>query len=388
MTNGPRVTACLYPWDVIGDPSVPARIENLGADSVVLAAAYHTTRAATPQHPDRRVVEARHSALYLPVRPSAWSGSELVPAAATEWTGEENSFGHARDILTRAGIDVDAWVVLTHNSLLGARHPELTVRNAFGDRYGYALCPANAAVRRYAALLVHEVAEAGRPSGLVVEACGPLGFGHLSHHDKTAGADWTAVDEQLLSVCFCAGCAAEYTAAGLDPEQLAAAVRQALGGAAASIVEALDKYADAVLAVREGMIAALRDEVIGVARAAGITRLMFHATADPWATGPAAAVAGAQDAADGYIAGCWGPAPAAVESVRSLRAVAGPQPRIGAYVTILPPQPQDAAALAAHWTTLLDGGVDELHVYHAGLASAARIAAASEAIGAIRRERT
>ena len=40
------------------------------------------------------------------------------------------------------GLQVEAWIVLTHNSTLGRAHPDLVVRNAFGDAYPYALCPA------------------------------------------------------------------------------------------------------------------------------------------------------------------------------------------------------------------------------------------------------
>ena len=62
-------TAYLYPWDVLGDPDAAPRIAGLGVDRVALAAAHHAVRAATPRHAARRVVDARHAALYVPVRP-------------------------------------------------------------------------------------------------------------------------------------------------------------------------------------------------------------------------------------------------------------------------------------------------------------------------------
>ena len=35
------VAAFAYPWDILGDPEAPDRLRDLGADTVVLAAAYH-----------------------------------------------------------------------------------------------------------------------------------------------------------------------------------------------------------------------------------------------------------------------------------------------------------------------------------------------------------
>ncbi|MFB6783754.1 hypothetical protein ACFCX0_42310 [Streptomyces sp. NPDC056352] len=58
-----------YPWDLDGDPAAADRIRAVGVDAVALAAVYHTTRAATPLHPARRVFEAAHAACYVPCAP-------------------------------------------------------------------------------------------------------------------------------------------------------------------------------------------------------------------------------------------------------------------------------------------------------------------------------
>ncbi|GAA5066155.1 hypothetical protein HNP84_001196 [Thermocatellispora tengchongensis] len=377
----------LYPWDVLGDPEAAGRLAALGVRSVALAAAYHSVRAATPRHPRRRVVDARHAALYVPVREAAWRHARLAPESGAAWTGSEDAYGEARDALARHGVEVDAWVVLTHSSLLGGRHPGLVARNAFGEAYPYALCPSAPEVREYARLLVREVVAQGRPGGLVAEACGPMGFGHQGCHEKTAGADWSPLEERLLSLCFCAACRDALAAAGCDPDALAARVRAALGageatggpapGGAAGMDEVLEEVlkdgAAAVLAVRAAGVAALRDAV--AEEAAGVPRLAFHASPDPWATGPAAHVTGGGR----LIVPCW---EGGVEALRAMRAAAGPAARLGAYVTVLPPRPADAAALAGHWRRLREAGASELHVYHAGLASAARLEAAAAALRA------
>ncbi|NUP78427.1 MAG: hypothetical protein HOV96_12870, partial [Nonomuraea sp.] len=204
--------AYVYPWDVVGDPSAPARLAALGVDTIALAASYHSTRAATPYHPEHRVLDVPYPAFYLPIRPHAWS--RLTPAAPT-WTPPD-AYLQAQAALRKAGLKVHAWIVLTHNSHLGARYPDLTVRNAFGDPYPYALCPAHEDVQEYCETLVTETLTLAEPDGLILEACGPMGFGHQSVHEKTSGADWTPVDADLLSLCFCTLCTPRYPPATKD----------------------------------------------------------------------------------------------------------------------------------------------------------------------------
>ncbi len=305
-----------YPWD-LDDPAAADRAAGLGLDAVAVAASYHSTRAATPLHPTRRTVVARHAAFYLPVRESAWRGARLTPAAPT-WPG---SFTDAREALRAAGLPVHAWVVLTHNTRLGTAHPDLTVRNAFGESYEYALCPASDEVADYCATLVAETLELGEPDGVILEACGPLGVDHGGHHDKLEFAAWTPVQRALLSLCFGAGCASRSRAAAIDPDRLRTVVRAALhpdaagtvatrldgvatglGGMAtaaprpdpmpSTVDDVLGELAGPVRAVRAGLAAGLRERLVEQIRAARPdARIALHANPDPYATGPFATVA-------------------------------------------------------------------------------------------------
>ncbi|MEU4558374.1 hypothetical protein AB0F72_08290 [Actinoplanes sp. NPDC023936] len=367
-----NAVAYLYPWDVLGDPRAVDRVAALGVNRVALGASYHAVRAATPLHPRHRIVHATHGALYLPVPERRWATAAIRPRTAAAWTGRDDSFAAARDLLRARGLEVDAWVVLTHTDPVTPTG--FAPRNAFGDTYGYGLCPAFREVRDYARTLVEEVMRAGAPDGLIVEACGPMGAGHQSEHEKTAGADWDALDERLLSICFCAAC----TDLMADPGGARSAVTAAVG--TGRFVP--DEVAADVLAVRSTVTAALRDEVVFAARAAGAAgaaraagaagRLGFFADADPWAVGPAAHV---REKGDFYIASAWD---ASISRVAALRAsVTG---RVAAYVTILPPTVPDSDRLTRDWQGLIDAGADELHVYHAGLASAARLDAAARAL--------
>ena len=120
---GPQVTGYLYPWDVLGDREAVEWIKDSGVDRVALAAAYHSVRAGTPRHPDRRVVDAGSAALYVPAG-DAFTGQPLVPGSAWDWTGTENAFGEAAAALQAANLPVDAWAVLTHSSAAGGRIPK------------------------------------------------------------------------------------------------------------------------------------------------------------------------------------------------------------------------------------------------------------------------
>jgi hypothetical protein len=162
-----QIGAYLYPWDVDGDPAAADRIAGLGLTEVTLAAAYHTVRAVTPFHPEHRIV-TRDAAVYYRTDAARWSGSGLRPAEAEP----AGSFERAAQRLRAAGITVTAWLVLAHNSRLGAAAPEHTVRNAFGDRYPWALCAASPAVGEYAAAVAAEAAALDGAGAVELEACG------------------------------------------------------------------------------------------------------------------------------------------------------------------------------------------------------------------------
>lgn len=379
-----NTVAYAYPWDLVGDPAAAARIAGLGVDAVALAASYHTVRAATPLHPAHRVVDARHAALYLPVRPEAWRGRRLAPAAPP-WMDGPDSFGAAASALRDVGLPVYAWTVLTHSSRLGSTTPDLAVRNAFGDHYPYALCPANADVVEYCATLIREIVQIGQPDGIVLEACGPLGVVHGGHHEKTDGADWTPAQQRLLSLCCCAGCAARYADAGIDPDELRVAIQSGVDGSAADVGTALGALTPAVSAVRTGLARDLRRLLVGeIRRLAPATRIVLHASADPWATGPFATVAPAVDAeVDVLTATCWPGPERSLPGLRALRELAGPHTRVAGYVLALPPRAADGAALLAELRRYAEAGAAEFHLYHAGLGSAARLAAIGDAVAGL-----
>jgi len=382
LTAGPpgRAGAYLYPWDVDGDPAAADRVAGLGLAGVSLAAAYHSVRAVTPFHPEHRIV-TRDAAVYYQPGPARWSGADLRPAVAEP----AGSFERATGRLRAAGLGVTAWVVLLHNSQLTAvADGSFAVRNAFGDRYPWALCPSSYPVREYAARLAAEVAALDGVDGIELEACGWYGFEHGSAHDKTGDVPGRAgpagAGDWLLSLCFCGGCRPVYQAAGADPDKLTALVRAAADGGPAlpADVTGLLDHTRAAAAQR-----LLREVTAAVREAAPGKAVLLHTDPDPRATGsnPGYDLAAAcgPGGVDGVVLACADPdravslvttataaLPAGASVVAVLQAVAG----LGADPATLPAQ---AAAVRA-------AGATELRFYHAGLAAPSDLAAIRAAL--------
>ncbi|WP_457030635.1 hypothetical protein [Kitasatospora sp. P5_F3] len=351
------VSAHAFPWDVLGDPAFAGRVSEAGLDAVTLAVSYHSTRAATPQHPHRRLVDARYAALYRPVRPSAWAGRRLAPLAP-DWLTEPDPAGEAIAALTAAGIPVNAWVVLAHNSRLGLMAPELTVLNCYGERYPYALCPSRPEVREHCVTLAVEALRGlpgGALRGVSLESAGQLGASHFGCHEKTDGA-YSPTALRALSVCCCSGCRQSWGDIGDVTGRLRAAVER-------------DEWlpaplAAALLAARQLSADLLRREVLSAVRQLlpGVP-VTLHAHPDPWATGPSPGLTPAASAeVDALLVPCWPTTPASADLVRSAAESGRP---VDAYVTVLPPA--DPAELSAHVRRLRAAGAERLSLYHLGL---------------------
>jgi len=367
------VTGYAYPWDYLDDENAPDRAASLGIDVVALAATYHATRVATPLHPTRRITEVPHSAAYFTLRDETWRGQRLTPRGPESWIGPD-SFERARDLLTREGLRVDGWVVLTHNDDLDDTSRDLLVRNAYGESYSYALCPRNDDVRDYCRTVIQEVLRGGGLRGVVLEACGPMGIDHGGTHDKVTMAQWNSIERQLLSICFCQACEVALSHIGVDPVDLARVIREGLARSVTSMEESLGDYTSAVAEYRASVATILQRELMEAAREVdpGAT-LTLHASANPWATGsfPASSTE-ALTMATCAVANCWTPG----EAVGELRELGAMTKDLGAYLR-----------LDHEWSRVDDDlaryaslGVRELHLYHLGLMSktgaesAARIA--------------
>ncbi|MGW6418203.1 hypothetical protein [Streptomyces sp. NPDC055055] len=372
-----RAGAFVYPWDVDGDPAAPGLLAGLGLAQVTLAAAYHSTRALSPRHPAHRIVTAEHAAVLYPPDPDRWAGRALRPYPAGEWAPGD-AYGRAADALAGTGIEVHSWVVLAHNSRLGAEHPETSVVNAYGDRYPWAPCIARPDVR---ALLVGLAAEAAvRPgaAGTELESCGWYGLAHLHAHDKTGGVALGEREQYLMSLCFCPVCRQGYGDGGADPDELAAAVRGALAPvwAGAGPAGGLGALEAPVLAWRAGTARTFQEAAVAAVRAAAPPgfRVLLHADPDPCRCG---ADAGTDPA---HVLGLADGVVARPPRIADFAAHARPGAVLAANLSVVGGMGGAPERLADDAVRARTAGATELRLYHAGLASDADLTAVRTAL--------
>jgi hypothetical protein len=372
-----KASAFVYPWDVNGDPEAAGWIGALGVEQVTLASAYHSTRALTPRHPHHRVVTAEHAAVLYPAD-DRWAGRALRPYPAGRWAPGD-AFGEAAAVLADAGLEVHSWVVLAHNSRLGAEHPETSVVNAYGDRYPWAPCIARPATRAYLVDLAAEAAVRPGAAGTELESLGWYGLAHLHAHDKTGGVGLGDAGQYLMSLCFCGDCRDGYAGHGLDPDALAARVREALepvwrgapsDGGWAGVGKLLgETEAEGTRAWRDATARGLQESAVAAVRAAAPEgfQVLLHADPVSYHCGANAGVDPGHvlRVADGVVVPCTGGAglvtPFAEQGVEGAVVAAN-----FTVVSGMGGRPGELAEDAARARAL---GASELRLYHAGLAS-------------------
>ncbi|WCH90750.1 hypothetical protein POD33_00810 [Streptomyces moderatus] len=386
-----KASAFVYPWDVNGDPEAPGRIAALGVRQVTLASAYHSTRALTPRHPRHRIVTAEHAAVLYPTD-GRWEGRTLRPYPAGDWAPGD-AFGEAAAALTDAGLQVHTWVVLAHNSRMGADHPDTCVVNAYGDRYPWAPCIAQPATRAYLVDLAAEAAVRPGARGTELESLGWYGLQHLHAHDKTAGVTLGDAGHYLMALCFCPVCMEGYGAQGLDADELAAAVRDALeplwqgapdDGGWAGVEKLLGaRTAGATRAWRDERARTLQEAAVRAVRDAAPDgfQVLLHADPVTYHVGANAGVDAAHilSVADGVVVPCAG-GPALLTPFAELgRADAVLAANLG-VVSGMGGSPGTLAEDAARAREL---GATQIRLYHAGLASDGDLDAVREGLAAL-----
>ncbi|MEU4523619.1 hypothetical protein AB0F52_33505 [Amycolatopsis sp. NPDC024027] len=360
-----KVTGYAYPWDVLESDFV-SRVQALGVDEVAVALSYHSARAATPWSPSRTAVVARHAAFYRPVS-GEWG---TLRPSTPDWVSSGDSGGDAVRLLNEAGIPAAAWIVLTHNSQLGYEHPDVVVRNCFGEAYPWALCPAQPAVREYAAKVTAEAVAGLELASVILEACGPLGAVHQHQHEKTDGV-WAPAVARLLSICCCDACAASWDVdADAVRAQLVEEVRRLIATGDLQITgdRLPPELTQLLLRGRQRATDELRAAVLATLPE-GI-RIVLHGALDPWVTGALPGLTpSAPDDVDAVVLFGWAPATGA-EAVAAAREALPERVAIASYITAVAAAP--VPDIAAYVGELAKAGAAELHLYHLGLAGPGR----------------
>ncbi len=204
-----------YAWDLaeVGVKEALTEFKALGLDTVTMAGSYHAGKFLRPQGQAGKVYFPEDGTAYFKTNASRYGTIKPV----------KNHLLKGRDVLREltdnGTMQVNAWMVLLHNTLLGTRHPEATTTNAFGDRYLYSLCPSHPEARAYAIGLVHDVTESYPVMGVSLESAGFAPYSHGFHHEFALNQPNRWLDAQL-GLCFCNHCIAGAKTARVNAQAL------------------------------------------------------------------------------------------------------------------------------------------------------------------------
>lgn len=212
----PYRAAYAYPWDVVQEePSCFGEtLSAQGISAVTLALSYHAGKFITPRRRKGRVYFPEDGAVYF--NPTLSRYGEIKPYPHPD----EELRTAATRLADASGLEINAWVVLFHNTRMGITYPDATVQNAWGDRYIYSLCPVNPQVADYGAALVNDIAATLPMKSIVVETPGFLPYPHGYHHEfaQVQTQRWI---EMSLGLCFCDHCLHEsHRETGIDSQGL------------------------------------------------------------------------------------------------------------------------------------------------------------------------
>ena len=208
-----------YSWDFEenGVSNTVNELKSIGINTVTLASTYHAGKFLRPKSKKNKIYFPEDGTAYFKSDVSRYGSIKPIP---------HSIFGNGEILseLTEAkDLSVNAWIVLLHNSKLGARNHGSTVHNAFGDPYIYALCPSAPEARAYATGLTKDITENYEINGICIESIGFPPYEHGFHHEMSfvKPNKWLAA---YLGLCFCIHCVEGAEKAGVDATNLKATV--------------------------------------------------------------------------------------------------------------------------------------------------------------------
>lgn len=222
-----------YAWD-LADAGVSGAIDRflgLGLDTVTAAGSYHAGKFLRPHGRSGTVYFPEDGAVYFRPKPERYGA--IKPISHSMIASGEDMVGA---LAAQDRIATNVWLVLLHNTRLGAAHPQATVANAFGDRYIYNLCPSAPEARAYAVGLALDVTESYPVVGVSLETPGFLPYAHGFHHEFALVRPNRWLDSQL-GLCFCEHCVAGALRAGIPAKSLRRQVASDIGSYLASAVD-------------------------------------------------------------------------------------------------------------------------------------------------------
>ena len=148
-----------------------------------MATVYHAGRFLQPRSPRRKVYFPEDGTVYFDITPSKYDSSLIKPQVSSEMA-RGDALRALQEALHERGGRLSAWVVGLHNTRIGTAYPQVTVENAFGDRYVYAMCPNNPDACMYLRLLLEDMTSKYELDAVELESFNYMGYYHEFHHEK------------------------------------------------------------------------------------------------------------------------------------------------------------------------------------------------------------
>jgi hypothetical protein len=293
----------LFPWDVASEGAAEClgAITDLGCNSVILSPNYHRARLFRP----RTLGFYNRPIDWCDFRPdpSLYEEPGLLPPINPDARCVEGC--HQAAIVAKAnGLDVIVSVIGCHNTTIGLSNPELCVENALGDRYAFALSPAQPRVRSFLGSLVRDLCRQYRPSSLLLDSFSYLDAVHREHHELMFVSPG-AFGKYLLSLCFCPASCDRLRHEGIDPVALRAQVIKLVQHAVANTPGPRSPEAErdeltgmlfefpeflAAARIRSDIVAELLNHIAAIAREEGVrlysqSALLARPTSRVWTEG-------------------------------------------------------------------------------------------------------
>ncbi|MFC4116998.1 hypothetical protein [Nonomuraea zeae] len=232
-----------------GVEKVLDRVRGYGVAGITVGAVHHESRDITPHGLSKLTL--RHDGAHFDLPGDLFAELRLVPPA-----GYTDAFDGLLDACRARGLKVHGRTVFLRNGTLGAQHPDVSVRNCFGDRgFPTDLCPAHPEVRQYAVALARSVARLGVDS-VVAE-----GLHYRPLKAERSFVPLGPMDAYLMALCFCDFCMARASDLGVDAGMAREECARIVGGLLEGDAPAEGEVTRAALTAYAG------PDVVGYARA-------------------------------------------------------------------------------------------------------------------------
>ena len=218
----------IYPWDLI-DEGIEKTLDRLAESrltSISLAVSYHSGKFLRPHSQNHKIYFTEDGVIYYNSKKDIFRDNNIKPEIS-RLAINDNILDNIINKAYKRNISVIGWTVSLHNSRIGTKYPQFTVKNVYGDSYPYSLCPSNGAVVEYVSTLVRSLSEEYDLEAVELETPGFLPFIHGCHHEMYQ-VDIRPTAAMLLGLCFCDSCCQQAMQCGIDIERLKEIVKAAL----------------------------------------------------------------------------------------------------------------------------------------------------------------